>query len=332
MALYWNTPESRYYDDPIMVPQEDNSWMYDFISSPSPMLPDPGYGSSLASGGTEQPPPPSSTEQLAGLGGQVGGTATGYYAGSELIGGGEAAAEGFNSLAGSELASSEMTNLPTSFSYGAEPSSYSLADGFSTSSNTLPPPTDPSIFGNFSSMGFGPQAGIILGTTMTAQGLKDLAEGKKSSLPTRVVTAMSTFGGSELARALGFGSHKSTRQRQSDVTERLLGRFADDPAYQAYVSATRAGWDEAPKGPAYFGKYNTFGEYKKAGLDATDLSGVEGNIDLYGNRWSSLNDEQRRAITQLNIDADNYYSEDGGVKLKNKDLAEEFYQKYIQGN
>lgn len=68
----------------------------------------------------------------------------------------------------------------------------------------LPQAGTSSILGNFSAMGPGPQAGIILGTALAAKGIADAARGKKDNSPvglaSRAQALASTFGFSELGR------------------------------------------------------------------------------------------------------------------------------------
>jgi len=188
----------------------------------------------------------------------------------------------------------------------------------------------PSVLGNFGSMGFGPQAGIVAGTALTAKGLSDLAQNKKGDPLSRGVTAMSTFGFSEMGRALGLGGHKSTRQEASDRTNELL-KASDDPAYQAYVQGMRKQYESAPTGPAFNGgQFNTFDEYKKAGLNAQDLSGVYGNLKL-GADYVALPQELKNAFTQSQIDKGNYQSKKGDVLFIDEKTAQNDFSNFISG-
>lgn len=127
------------------------------------------------------------------------------------------------------------------------------------------------------------------------------------------------------ARALGFNPiHKTTRQYATANTDDLLTAAAGDEAALGYVHAMRDQYEAPPPDPSrpFFGKYGSFDEYKDAGLDATNLSGVYGNLSVYGPKeWAALTDEQRRAVTQKNIDSDLYYSSKGDVKISDEEIA-----------
>jgi hypothetical protein len=110
----------------------------------------------------------------------------------------------------------------------------------------------------------------------------------------------------------------------------LLGA-SDDVDYQNYVQGMRKQYESAPLDPSkpFAGKYGSFDEYKAAGLEAADLTGVAGNIEAYGPEYAKLTQDQRQAITQANIDLDNYYSEGGDVLIKDKAKAEEARQRAL---
>lgn len=124
--------------------------------------------------------------------------------------------------------------------------------------------------------------------------------------------------------------HKSTRQEAEDKTIDLLEQ-SDNPNYQAYVQGMRKQYESAPTGKAYAGKYDTFDEYKKAGLEANDLTGVYGNIKTYGEEWANLTEPQRQAITQANIDSGLYQSKKGDVDITDKNKAIENKNNVLKG-
>ena len=68
--------------------------------------------------------------------------------------------------------------------------------------------------------------------------------------------------------------------------------------------------------------YATWEEYKGAGLDAADLTGVYGNIKTFGPEWASLTQEQRQAVTQGIIDAGLYESNKGEVEIIKDEMIE----------
>jgi len=174
-------------------------------------------------------------------------------------------------------------------------------------------------------LGFLPMAGIGIGALLAGKAGYDMFKGDKPNPIGRGVLGIATGGLSEVAKATGLLGHKSTRERQADVTGRLLDQAGDDQNAINYVTGMREQFNAAPPDPSkpfHGGQYGSWDEYQQAGLDASDLTGVEGNIEVYTPKvWAGLNEDQRKAITQKNIDSGLYYSEDGGVKISNADLA-----------
>lgn len=131
----------------------------------------------------------------------------------------------------------------------------------------------------------------------------------------------------------GLTEHESTRDVTKRHTGQLMGRAPGDATYQAYVRGMRGQYDSAPPDPSkpFAGKYGSFDEYKAAGLQANDLAGVFGNIDTYGPEWASLSPQQREAVTQANINANNYHSKKGEVNVTDKAKALELFSQ-LKGN
>lgn len=129
----------------------------------------------------------------------------------------------------------------------------------------------------------------------------------------------------------GATQHESTRDVAKRRTQGML-EASDDPTYQAYVRGMREQYDSAPKDPSkpFAGKYKNFEEYKKAGLEAADLTGVEGNIRVYGPEWAKMSQEQRQAVTQKNIDKGIYASHKGDVVIRNDDLAKQSFDEVMK--
>jgi hypothetical protein len=142
----------------------------------------------------------------------------------------------------------------------------------------------------------------------------------------RAQLAYSTMGMSEIARALGLGGQKSTREIARDNTKDLL-KQSDNPAYQAYVQGMREQFNSAPPDPSkpFAGKYSNFNEYKAAGLDPKDLTGVYGNIKTFGPDWANLSQDQREAVTQGLIGANLYDSKKGEVVITDPQKAKAIY-------
>jgi hypothetical protein len=199
-------------------------------------------------------------------------------------------------------------------------------------------PAQTGILANLGSMtgslgGIGALGGIAAGTYLGGKAALDMFQGKKPDTAGRVVLGMATGGLSELANATGLFNHKSTRERQADVTNELQGRFKDDANYQNYVSGMREQFNSAPPDPSkpfLNGTYGSWDEYKQGGLVASDLTGVGGNIDVFKQGWTNADQATREKVTQALIDADLYYSEDGGVKIKDKKKAEEIFNSIVK--
>jgi hypothetical protein len=107
-------------------------------------------------------------------------------------------------------------------------------------------------------------------------------------------------------------------------TQDLMSKGTDDKAYQNYVAGMRAQYNAPPPDPSKpfaGGKYGSWDEYQKAGLEAGDLTGVYGNIKAYGPQWASLSEDQRKRITQANIDSGLYNSRKGEVELSDEAKA-----------
>lgn len=138
--------------------------------------------------------------------------------------------------------------------------------------------------------------------------------------------------------------HQSTKGRQEERTGQLL-RQSDDPQWQNYVASMRLQQvKEGPKDktkPFFGGKYATFDEYKKAGLQADDLTGVYGNLDAFKPdyveeknlpNWAQLSFEQRKAVTQRLIDENMYASKKGDVVIPDKEKARRIYEEMAANN
>jgi hypothetical protein len=138
--------------------------------------------------------------------------------------------------------------------------------------------------------------------------------------------------------------HQSTKGRQEERTGQLL-RQSDDPQWQNYVASMRLQQvKEGPKDktkPFYKGTYATFDEYKKAGLQADDLTGVYGNLDAFKPdyaetknlpNWAQLTFDQRKAVTQRLIDENMYASKKGDVVIPDKEKARRIYEEMAANN
>lgn len=136
--------------------------------------------------------------------------------------------------------------------------------------------------------------------------------------------------------------HQSTKGVQQMHTGQLLQQ-SDDPQWQNYVVGMRAQVKEGPKDKTkpFAGKYQTFDEYKKAGLQANDLTGVYGNLDAFKPdyaekagvpNWANLNFQQQQAVTQRLIDENMYASKKGEVVIPDKEKARRIYEDMAKTN
>lgn len=182
-----------------------------------------------------------------------------------------------------------------------------------------------------------PAAAIAGGIGFGIKGIKDLLSDKKTKgwegWGGRLTLGAATGGLSEVARMAGLFGHKSTRQYARENTDKLMGLQPDNKTWQDYVTGMREQYNSAPTDPSkpFAGKYGSFDEYKKAGLEAADLTGVYGNLDAYGPAYAGLSFDQKKALTQSNIDAGNYYSSKGDVKIADKAKAQEIWDSFQKG-
>lgn len=257
------------------------------------------------------------TAKVAGAATKLGSQAAGHYVADQLIGSGSSA-------------------IPTNVSPG-------IATPKIVGAKVLPA-AEPTILGNFGSMGIGPQAGIAAATMLTAKGVKDLVDGKKSDPLTRGVTAMSTFGGSELARLAGFGKHKSTKERQSDYWNNV----AEGDETSDYWKDQAKGYLKTMGEDKYAGKSinedgSAGGEWNfekeleaiKAGKrhNTSMFRGIKGNKEAFGgpDEWESYTDDQRDNILQAAAKENLLYSSKGSVDYTNYDKIRALRDKVLAG-
>jgi hypothetical protein len=178
---------------------------------------------------------------------------------------------------------------------------------------------------NAASLGPGPLAAIIAGTVMGGKAGWDMLHGKKANPIGRGILGIATGGLSEIANATGVFGHKSTRDIARGHTSDLLDRVKDDSISTDYITGMREQYNSGPPDPdnPYFnGKYGSFDEYKAAGLNAGDLSGVYGNLDTFED-WGRISQDERERRTQALIDADLYESDHGEVVITDPEKARE---------
>lgn len=151
---------------------------------------------------------------------------------------------------------------------------------------------------------------------------------------------------SPVAKIIGAGlGGLDTKYTQIKNTQDLIKdaeKIKDEnPEYLNYIMGARYNTvnedlrkAQKESGVYYAGKYKTFDEYKAAGLEASDLTHVLGNIQTFGPEWASLTEEQRQIVTQAMINEDLYISDKGEVNIlkKNRDKAKEIYNKLKESN
>lgn len=217
---------------------------------------------------------------------------------------------------------------------GAEPLMPAVPEGFygtGEAAAAAAPEAGGGILANASSLGVGPLAAIAAGTYLGGKAGWDMIQGKKPGLPGRVVLGMATGGLSEVANGLGLFNHKSTREYAKERTDELAGIAPEDTGYQSYVSGMRDQYNAPPPDPSkpFAGKYGSWDEYKSAGLEAGDLTGVYGNIKAFGPEWAGLSQDDRVRVTQGLIDADLYESNKGDVLIRDEAKAKEIRDRIL---
>lgn len=127
--------------------------------------------------------------------------------------------------------------------------------------------------------------------------------------------------------------HKTTRQVAQEHTQELLNQGKDNQNWQQYAAGMREQFNAAPpdKSKPFAGKYATWADYEKGGLEAADLTGVYGNLKVYGPEWANLTQEQRQAITQANIESGLYKSKKGEVEITDEQKAIENKNNVLKG-
>ena len=131
-----------------------------------------------------------------------------------------------------------------------------------------------------------------------------------------------------------FFSQPSTRDIQKKHTSGLLAEAKDNPQWQQYVQGMRAQHNAPPPDPSkpfHGGQYASWDEYKAAGLDPADLTGVYGNLKVYGPQWSSLSFDQQKAVTQANINSGIYDSKKGEVEIIDPAQAKKNLEMVLSG-
>lgn len=172
------------------------------------------------------------------------------------------------------------------------------------------PTVAPTIAGNFGAMGAGPQAGIVAGTVLTAQGVDDALHGRSGNPLARIQSGISTGGFTELARPFGITGHKSTKDYQNQRTQDLMkmGYTADQMKLRTGTETTHPG--------------------QKANWDTKDLSnplnlmGSEGMLKYGPDYLNKLSHQDRYMLTKYAIDKDYFRGDKGDQVLGADELAD----------
>lgn len=129
----------------------------------------------------------------------------------------------------------------------------------------------------------------------------------------RATLGIATGGLSEVYNKF-FGGHESTADVWNRHTNDLTGMAPDNQNWQNVVAGYRN--QEKPTGNAFHGgDYATWDDYKKAGLDAADLTGVHGILQALGPQYADTSFDQKKQIAQAAIDNNLFNSKKGEVEI-----------------
>lgn len=177
----------------------------------------------------------------------------------------------------------------------------------------------------------GPVGGAIGAAAGNTLGYGFQGSGWKNNLALAGMT-----GGLSMIPGVGNGIrgliHKTTRQSSQENTQNLLKTDPENKAWQNYITGMRGQYNApAPdKSKPFAGKYATFEDYKKGGLEAGDLTGVYGNLKTFGADYGTRSFDQQKAITQKLIDAGLYDSKKGEVIITDEAKAKQIYDQTIK--
>lgn len=292
----------------------------------------------------EQKPPSAAGQLATTIGGLAAGTAatglTAYGIQQLLASGGTAATTGTAATAGTGAglvgsgAGAAGTGGGSALSGGALAGNglYTpAATNMSVGGSAAPTATSAGMLGSVV-----PIAGAALGTYLAGKSALNTLKGKDDKsiggLIGRGTLGIATGGISEIARP--FLMRPSTRDIAKKHTKELQSVAPEDQNYQNYVAGMREQFNSAPPDPSkpFAGKYASWDDYKKGGLEAPDLTGVYGNIKTYGPKWAGLTQDQRVAVTQLNINDNLYNSKKGEVEITDSDKALANLTKVVAGS
>jgi hypothetical protein len=262
--------------------------------------------------------------QLVATAGTVGGLLAAKYGAAALEAG---LASSGTAAAGTSAAAGGATTAAAGSAAGAGAASTAGTSAATTGASTT---GSASASGSLGLSGGAALGLTALGTYLAGKSAYDQYRGKEDNSNQgkagRAQLAWTTGGISEIARALGIGGQPSTRDIAKKNTQSLF-KVSEDPTYRNYVAGMREQYLKGPADPSkpFAGKYANFEEYKNAGLDAKDLTGVYGNLKTFGPEWSKLSQDQRESVTQGLIGANLYDSKKGEVVINDALKAQEIY-------
>lgn len=313
-AIYYKVPNSGYLYDPFMSEQKGRPVL--FVNNQTE------YEEKQNAINAQKKREENASNPLYQLA-PVAGTVGGLYAANKLAG------------AGTTAATSTGTTVANTGALGGASGGAGGSGGAALEGAGLVGPTQPGfgagVMANAGSMGALPVAAIAGSTYLGGEAAYDMLKGRKPGMPGRVILGMATGGLSEVGNALF--NRKTTKDIQKENTQSFMDMAPEDAGWQNYVQGARAqniqGGPPDPSKP-FAGKYATWDEYVAGGLEANDLTHVAGNIKSYGKDWGTLSEEDRQAITQRNIDANNYLSSKGEVLTQDEAIAKQIYEDYLK--
>jgi hypothetical protein len=111
---------------------------------------------------------------------------------------------------------------------------------------------------------------------------------------------------------------KTTKDVQKENTAKLAAMDPTNQDWQTTLQGYRGeDWKHSgnPDMPYDGGKYANWEDYVKGGLDAKDLTGVNGMLQTYGPDYAKLSFDQKVALTQKAIDTGQFNSKKGEVNV-----------------
>lgn len=173
-------------------------------------------------------------------------------------------------------------------------------------------------------------AAVAAGTYLAGKSAYDLIKGKEEDKSAqgkfgRGQLAFTTMGLSEVARALGLGGQKSTKQIQQERRDELIGK--NITGYESYLST--AGTPQGGTAPTDQG-FEASRDEKL--LTPEQIWGSEAMFETYGNDWlGKLNETQRRDISSRLIQDGLIQEKKGGIYITDEAKAKQIKDQVLTG-